>query len=93
MQPTSNNIWYNAHKTTAIVEKMCIFAPRGGSFEIWREQMDVTVVVTVCTTGIVLCLVYIVVLVAKSLKSKFTKLGKEEFEIDEDVLTVSVKGK
>ena len=55
--------------------------------------MDVTVVVTVCTTGIVLCLVYIVVFVAKSLKSKFTKLGKEEFEIDEDVLTVSVKGK
>ena len=80
-------------KQLPTLEKMRIFAPRGGSFEIWREQMDVTVVVTVCTTGIVLCLVYIAVLVAKSLKSKFTKLGKEEFEIDEDVLTVSVKGK
>lgn len=59
-----------------------------------RSKMEkILPLVIICSVGIVVCLTLLVVIAVKAIKSKFMRAEYEEIEIDDNVLTVSLKKK
>lgn len=54
---------------------------------------EVLPIIIICSVGILVCLTLLTIIAVKAIKKKLMRAEYEEIEIDDDVLTVSLKRK